>query len=300
MIEDKVFYESLLDNLYDGVYYVDSERRITYWNKSAERLTGYGKSNVLGRPCHDNILMHINEKGERLCETLCPLAQTIEDGQPREIALFFNHRDGHRVPVSARIAPIRDAEDRIIGAVQVFSDNSAGMELQRRIEELQKLALLDPLTSLGNRRYVEINLRAKIDEMHRYHMPFGVLFLDIDKFKNINDTYGHETGDRVLGMIGRTLSSNLRPSDILGRWGGEEFVVIVSNVDTDGLRDIANRCRFLVERSSISQGDGQIHVTISIGGVLCEPEDTPKTLINKADQLMYESKTAGRNRVTIR
>lgn len=299
MVEDKVFYESLLDNLYDGVYYVDRSRTITYWNKSAERLTGYDQASVLGRPCHDNILMHINEAGESLCKRECPLAETMKDGRPRESGVYLHHRDGHRVPVSVRVAPIRDAEDLIIGAVEIFSDNSVGMELQRRVEELQKLALLDPLTSLGNRRYIEINLRSKLDEMRRYHMPFGILFMDIDRFKDINDTYGHVIGDGVLKMIGRTLSGNLRPSDMLGRWGGEEFVAILTNLDAEGLYEIANRCRFLVEQSSLSADGRKLRATISIGATLCQPEDTPDTLMERADGLMYQSKLSGRNLVTV-
>lgn len=299
MIEDKVFYESLLDNLYDGVYYVDRNRNITYWNKSAERLTGYDQMSVLGRPCHDNILMHINEEGENLCKIGCPLAETMKDGRPREVGVYLHHRDGHRVPVSVRAAPIRDAEDRIIGAVEVFSDNSVGMELQRRVKALQKLALLDSLTNLGNRRYIEINLRSKLDEMRRYHLPFGILFMDIDRFKDINDTHGHIVGDEMLKMIARTLSGNLRPSDMLGRWGGEEFVAIIANLDEEGLYEIANRCRFLVEQSSLSTDGKKLRATISIGATLCQPEDTLDALMERADSLMYQSKLAGRNLVTV-
>ncbi len=299
MIEDKVFYESLLDNLYDGVYYVDRGRNITYWNKSAERLTGYDRASVLGRPCHDNILMHINEEGESLCKSDCPLAETMKDGRPREVGVYLHHRDGHRVPVSVRVAPIRDAEDRIIGAVEIFSDNSVGMELQHRIDELQKQAMLDPLTSLGNRRYLEINLRSKLDEMHRYHMSFGILFMDIDRFKDINDTHGHVIGDEVLKMIGRTLSGNLRPSDMLGRWGGEEFVAILTNLYEQGLYEIATRCRVLVEQSSLSLQGRNLHATISIGATLCRPEDILDSLMERADNLMYRSKLAGRNLVTV-
>ena len=298
MIEDRVFYESLLDNLYDAVYYVDQDRRITYWNRSAEGLTGYRRAEVLGRFCQDNILRHINEEGESLCEGQCPLAKTLKDGKAREIGVYLHHKDGHRVPVSLRIAPILDTDNDIIGAVEIFSDNSFGKALERRVEELQKLALLDPLTSLGNRRYIEMNLRTKLDEMRRYQMPFGVLFMDIDRFKNINDTYGHDIGDEVLTMIGKTLSSNLRPSDMLGRWGGEEFVAIVANINKDELKDIANRCRVLVEQSSLSVNGEKVRATISIGVTLCQPADSLDALMRRADHLMYQSKASGRNRVT--
>ena len=163
----------------------------------------------------------------------------------------------------------------------------------------QKLALLDSLTNLGNRRYIEINLRSKLDEMRRYHLPFGILFMDIDRFKDINDTHGHVVGDEMLKMIARTLSGNLRPSDMLGRWGGEEFVAIIANLDEEGLYEIANRCRFLVEQSSLSADGKKLRATISIGATLCQPEDALDALMERADSLMYQSKLAGRNRVTI-
>ena len=99
-------------HLYDGVYFVDQERRITYWNSGAERLTGYRREDVLGKRCSDNILMHINDEGMNLCEKQCPLEETIIDGQPRDIEAYLQHRDGHRVPVSIRVAPVRGAEPR--------------------------------------------------------------------------------------------------------------------------------------------------------------------------------------------
>ena len=100
------FYRELLDNLYEGVYYVDRQRRITFWNKAAETITGYSRREVLGHKCFQNLLKHVDDQGVSLCLSACPLAQTIQDGQPRSTSVYLHHKDGHRLPVAVRVAPL--------------------------------------------------------------------------------------------------------------------------------------------------------------------------------------------------
>ncbi len=293
------FYKSLLDNLSDGIYFVDCQRKIIYWNKGAERISGFCADEVQGSYCWNNILKHINEQGLMLCHSICPLAATILDGQPREASVYLHHKDGHRVPVLVRTAPLYDVHRDIIGAIEIFSDNTLQSMITQRVSELEKLALLDPLTQLANRRYIEMNLHSRLEELRRYQWPFGILFLDIDHFKLINDTYGHAMGDEILRMVARTFTANMRTSDIVGRWGGEEFVAIVRNIDYQNLYNFAERLRILVAESHLIKESAVIQVTISIGGTLACADDTVESLLQRADQLMYQSKTAGRNRVTL-
>ena len=116
MKKTKTFYEGILDNLYDGIYFVDRTRKITYWNKAAERITGFRRSEVLGAPCHDHILNHINDEGDPLCQSECPLAKCIETGQPTEAEAYLHHKEGYRLPVSIRVTPILDQDGNVIGA----------------------------------------------------------------------------------------------------------------------------------------------------------------------------------------
>jgi diguanylate cyclase (GGDEF)-like protein/PAS domain S-box-containing protein len=292
------FFRGILDTLHDGVYFVDVNKRITYWNKGAERITGYKSSDAVGICCSDNLLVHIDDKGGNLCKAGCPLAQTLMDGRVRETEAYLQHKDGHRLPVFIRVSPLRDSGGRIVGAVETFSDNSSKAALLHRIDELQKESLVDPLTGLANRRCIDMKLHSRIDEMQRYGWPCGLLFLDIDNFKIVNDTYGHTVGDRVLMMVARTLSSNLRSHDLLGRYGGEEFVAIITNVTISKLYSFANRLRLLVEKSSLDTEYSLIRVTVSIGATVVRPEDTIETAISRADLFMYNSKVGGRNRVS--
>lgn len=295
---DNEFYKSSLDKLYDGVYYVDRNRKIKYWNKAAERLTGYKSSEIIDKRCSD-ILTHIDDKGVNLCKEQCPLTKTIVDGRAREADLYLLHKDGHRVPVSIRMAPIRDLSGQIAGAVQIFSDKSPVVTVRQKLEQCEKMALLDSLTNSPNRRYIKMNLNSRLDEMSRYSRTFGVLFIDIDHFKKVNDIHGHDVGDEILKMIAKTLLNNLRPFDVLGRWGGEEFTAIIANVNEQQLYSIANRFRLLVENSALHKGSDIIQVTISIGATFAQSNDTMDTLLKRADQLMYHSKLSGRNRVSM-
>jgi diguanylate cyclase (GGDEF)-like protein/PAS domain S-box-containing protein len=299
MSKKEGFFRGILDSLQDGVYFVDMNRRITYWNKGAERITGYASSEAMGISCSDNLLVHIDDKGVNLCEAGCPLAQTLMDGLERETEAYLQHKDGHRLPVIIRVSPLRDSSGRIVGAVESFSDNSSKAALLQRIDQLQKESLVDPLTGLANRSCIDMKLHSRINEMQRYGWPCGVLFLDIDNFKIVNDTYGHNVGDRVLMMVARTLSSNLRAHDLLGRYGGEEFVAIITHADMAQLHSFADRLRLLVENSSHDTEHSTIRVTVSIGATVVRPEDTIETAITRADLFMYNSKISGRNRVSL-
>jgi len=292
-------YRRLLDTLYEGVYFVDKDRTVLYWNDAAERMTGYARGDVVGKHCWDGLLMHVNSRGGSLCAHECLLQAAMDQKKNMEAKVFFHHRDGHQVPVLVRTTPILGERGRVLGAMQIFSDNSSTENLGRKVRELERMALLDPLTKLGNRRYGEMNLSGKLRELKRYGWPFGILFIDIDRFKVVNDTYGHDAGDRVLRLVAVTISNGLRSSDMVSRWGGEEFVAIVASVDDEKLRLVGEKIRALVERSSIPFEDEQRNVTVSIGATLARKRDSVNTIIKRADTLMYRSKKEGRNRLSI-
>lgn len=292
-------YKAILDNLYDGVYFVDARCRITYWNRAAEQITGFTANDVVGRACHDNLLKHIDGEGAALCVTGCPLAASLADGQSREAEVYLHHKSGHRVPVHIRISPIHDETGRIVGAAELFSDNSVVSAISGRMAELEQLALLDPLTRLANRRFTENSIDNCVRGLDRYGWTTGIVFLDVDNFKQINDGYGHDTGDEVLRRIATTLLVNSRGFDFFGRWGGEEFLGVVRNVSATQLANVAEKLRMLIAHTTIPVGaESPLTVTISIGATLLQPDDTVESAVKRADHLMYQSKKAGKNRVT--
>lgn len=285
----------ILDDLYDGAYFLDKQRRITYWNSAAERLTGYTRQEVVGRCCAANILLHIDETGHSLCQGDCPAALTMVDGQAREAEIFLRHKQGHRLPVLARVSPIRDESGEIVAALELFADNSPRLEERARLKELERQAMLDPLTKLPNRRYLEGRIAGRLAELERNGWPFGVIFIDLDRFKHVNDCHGHDMGDRVLVMVSRAMEMNSRSFDTVGRWGGEEFLAVVPNVDLVTLAKVAERYRVLVRGSSLCEGGAHLSVTVSLGATLARPGESPDSLVGRADRLMYQSKQAGRD-----
>ena len=301
MPEDKDFYKEIIDHLYDGVYLVDRGRVITYWNKGAERITGYSGSDVIGRSCRDNLLNHVTANGDKLCQGQCPLAACMEDGEPREADVFLHHADGHRVPVLVRAAPMKDAEGNIVGAVETFTGDLGTMTVRRELHQLRRSVHTDHLTEIGNRAFIEGRVRAALGELkYRTEATMGLLFMDIDHFKGCNDAYGHEVGDKVLHMVAATLRHNMRKSDVIGRWGGEEFLALLYDVESvEHLKSIAEKLRTLVECSSLDLPDTSLAVTVSVGATLLLPSDTVYSLIDRADQLLYKSKRDGRNQVCV-
>ena len=295
------FYKNILDSIADGIYFLDKDRMITYWNKGAERITGYMSEEVIGMHCHDNILVHINENGEPLCGTdLCPAYKTIATGQTSKAdKIYLHHKDGSRVPVSVRIYPSHDEDGKITGAVEIFRENFSRIEIEQEVERLKNLALVDELTGVGNRRYGEIQLDACFNQLKRYNWSFGVLLLDIDNFKSVNDNYGHDTGDRILRMVAQTMLTNIRSFDKIVRWGGEEFLVVFLNIDEAEFKRSTERLMSLVSKAFLAVGECQINVTACIGATLCKHDDTHQTLIKRADDLMYQSKHSGPNKITI-
>ena len=298
--KDQGFYKDLVDNLYDGIYFVDRDRRITYWNHGAERISGYSSQEVIGLSCSQNILNHVSLDGELLCKKGCPLAACMEDGNIREAEVYMLHAGGHRLPVFVRAAPMKDEEGRIIGAVETFSKQAPSRIQLKEMDDLRHKANTDNLTGLRNRHYLEAVLNNLVVNSSQDTFNAAVLFFDIDHFKEINDTYGHDAGDKVLQTIARTVTNNLRTSDTIGRWGGDEFVIILSDIpSSDSLRRIANKLKILIEFSRTSLIAGDVAVTISIGGTLFKKGDSIDSLVKRADAAMYRSKQNGRNMVSV-
>jgi diguanylate cyclase (GGDEF)-like protein len=220
------------------------------------------------------------------------LTVCLTDGTANEVEIFLLHKQGRRVPVTARVHPLRSPDGLIIGAVQIFTDDTAEQDSRRDMDEMGRLAFLDLVTQLPNRRFVEMSLQTALSEYHVHKEPFGILVIDLDRFKLINDSFGHATGDHALLEVAKTLKGTLRPMDVVGRWGGDEFIAIVHHVNQEVLTQLAVRCCAMVAQTALPGGDGgSVFLSVSIGSTLALPGDTTENLIKRADELMYQNKT---------
>lgn len=288
----------IIKNLEVGVYVVSPERKILFWNDKATEITGYKPEEVIGTQCQDDLLKHVDGEGTELCLNNCPLVETIKDGQVHKALVYLRHKFGYRLPVRIKTLPVW-VDKKIKGAIEFFQENTEELNLLEELRESRERTLMCPLTEIGNRRYIELVLTHRLAEAKRLGNKLGVLFIDIDDFKHVNDAYGHLIGDIVLQMVARTIVKIMRPYDFVGRWGGEEIVVVAPHVNQDELYALGERIRNLISTSSIKTMHAHLGVTISVGATLSQNEDTVDSIIERADQMMYESKRNGKNQVTI-
>ena len=294
-------YQELLSYLYEGVYVVDQNRKIVFWNTGSEQITGFSAEEVISSHCYNNILRHVTADGRELCFDGCPLHHTLATGEIQEADVFLHHKEGHRIPVKVKSIPVYDDNENIVAAIEVFTDERYKQETYSENRKLKEMLVTDPLTQIYNRRNLDFHLASAKSEAEEFETTFGLLFFDLDNFKEINDNYGHDVGDEILKLAARTIAANIRGDDKLGRWGGEEFLAVIKIDHNQGLEKIANKLRLLVSKSAYKLENGEeLKVTVSIGGSLFKNGETITELVKRADSYMYESKENGRNKATIK
>jgi len=291
--------KSILENISDGVYYVDVNRKIFFWNKQAEKISGFSKEEVVGTHCTDNILRHVDEKGTELCKTECPLVYAFAHNTFVQKEVFLYNKKGHRVPVLVKVIPVVDSSNQAIGAVEIFNEITDTTTLKKKLNELKNLAFIDELTGVANRRGINFLIKEKIQEINRYKRMFAIFFIDLDNFKHINDTYSHQIGDKVLKMVAETLKMNLRTNDIVGRFGGDEFVVVSEIKDENSINEISQKIVMLINDSFFEEKGKTIRGSASIGAVFLREDDTVNKALKRADKFMYISKNKGKNNFTV-
>ena len=296
---EKLEFFRVLNNLYDAVWLVDSERHITHWNAGAEKLTGYTAGEMVGADCRDKGLVHLSEDGVDLCESICPLLDTDNLRDIREALVYIRHKEGHLVPAQARMVPIRDAKGHITGAAEIFSDRSVGDEIEKRLEELERLARLDVLTRLPNRRYVEEIVTAQLAELERFDRYFGIMMIDLDGFAKINEKFSTASGDDVLRMIARTWFLAARPFDTVARWEEDAFAVVSINLDREGLRSMAERFVMLLNNLLKPWDRSALGIGASIGATMVRRGDSTDSVILRAEKMLEEAKLGGGGQLVV-
>ncbi|WP_181049851.1 GGDEF domain-containing protein [Methylobacter tundripaludum] len=287
--------ENIMESLGDGVFSCDKEGLCIYVNRAALELMDLSISDVLGKDLRPAFHQHYAENRIYLSNK-CLIRRTTVDGQPRRGDHIFRHKNGRLIPVHLNVQPLV-IEGELDGVVVVFHDISERVNLIRRLEEL---ALYDPLTGLPNRRQLDDRLKTEFARLRRYGGEFTLILLDLDHFKQVNDSFGHPAGDVVLKAIAEALQKSLRANDLPSRLGGEEFAVLLPDTGLEEAGGLAERLRQTIEAMPIDVGKGQtINVTVSAGVARAIPSLDKETAIDAADQALYRAKVAGRNRVEL-
>ena len=285
-----------LDSIGDAVLSTDLTGAVIYLNPAAEALTGWSREAAIGRPLGE--VFHIIDRETRAIAR-DPLRLALDRNQT--VGLTPNcvlvRRDGHESAIEDSAAPIHDHQGRVTGAVIVFRDVGAAIEMSR---QMAHLAQHDALTGLPNRLLLGDRLTVAIALAARHRKPIGVLFIDVDEFKELNDTFGHAAGDRLLRAIGKRLTESLRRSDTVSRYGGDEFVVVLTEIERAA--DAANVARKLLAAlgEPFLVAEAPLIVRTSIGLSLYPVHATEAaTLIANADAAMYAAKREGKGAVHV-
>ena len=295
-------FRSILDALHDGVYVVGPDHTIVYWSAGAERITGYSPDEVVGRRCDDAILAHTDLTGRSLCAGGCPIRHCMDAGRPHDVReVFLKRKDGRRLAVYVKTT-VLEIEGRRHG-VEVFGEleTVAGKELVARIQELSDSAVTDPLTGLFNRRYLDAVLAQQFAMYRRLGRRYGIIQMDVDVLKEINDRLGHATGDEAIRFIAGVLADNVREMDVAARFGGDEFVVVCGVAGREHLEAYGRRLMRLVHDSCFVPAErAGLRLTVSAGGTLVTDDDVDeREALRRADRAMYAAKRSGRREFVV-
>ena len=278
----------------DGVVTVDAEGRIEYLNPVAEDLTGWRIEDAVGRPL-DEIFRGFHEE---TCEPLeNPLAMAMERNRSMKSVrpTLLIRRDGNELYIESTASPIRNDKGEVSGGALVFHDVSESRELNRR---LSYQASHDILTGLVNRREFENRVDRALKSARARETSYALLYMDLDRFKIINDTCGHQAGDTLLGQLGALLKARIRWRDCLARLGGDEFAVLLESCSLDEAMRSAESLVAAIDDFKFNWEDRTFKLTASIGVVpITADNQDVATIINAADAACQAAKEGGRNRV---
>lgn len=286
-------FRSVVDAAYDAIITIDQQHHITLFNRAAENLFGYSSAEMLGEPIERLLPQKFREHHARYVQQFArsPVRSRQMDERNR---VYGQHRDGSLLPVEIAISKIN--VEGLIEFTAVIRDITDRVRL---MDLLQKQAVTDELTGLPNRReFLDV-----VEKVLAQDEALSVFILDIDHFKKINDSYGHDVGDEVLRILAKVGMASSRKADVFARWGGEEFVAALPGTDADGARVVAEKLRLKFEQQDFAhewRNGNAVPFTVTIGVTTRAPgERDLNAMLKRADEALYRAKESGRNRVEV-
>ena len=294
--EYSLFEAKLLDNMYDAVVFVNSKGLIVAWNHGSERLTGIAGASIRQQQWQPEILKLSDEKGQPISGAECPVLAAVTSGVQSLRRLTVSGRSGRIVAVDTHVIPVIGGDGATQGAILILHDASSETSLEERCQSLADKATRDPLTLVAN--------RAEFDRVHamfvtahqQQQAPCALLMCDLDRFKVVNDSYGHQAGDEAIKCLAALLKGACHPGDFVARYGGEEFVVLLADCDNATACRRAEQIRVALSQLPQPRMNGK-SITVSFGVTEIQPGDTAETMLRRADRALLTAKENGRNQV---
>lgn len=295
------FLNTIFDSIKDPFSIIDCEFRIIRANEAYAQMRNKEVGELIGRKCHE-----VLQNKSVVCDD-CVVKKTLESADPCAKDKRLSFPDGTEVWVEIYTYPILDEDGKVSHVIEYTRDitgrKKAEEERGRLIEKLEFLSNTDMLTGLLNRRALIARLEYEIERAQRYGAELSLILCDIDRFKEINDSFGHAEGDRALRIVSEILKCSLRKSDIVGRYGGDEFMIIMPGTTAKGAEEFAERLRHVVEHTGFQTINGKsVMMSVSLGVTrlhIHERDAGHDALVRRADAALYNAKKKGRNTVCL-
>lgn len=306
---EQVLYQNIVDRINVGVFVVDKDFNICLWNKFMELHSEKKADDLVGKPLFDCFpelpKTWLSKKIESvfLLKNFAfsswqqrPYLFKFLNNRPLTSNIEYMHQDCTFLPIKNEKGEVSNV---CITLVDVSDTSIYQTMLQGAMESLKEISIRDALTGIFNRRHLDDILSTEFKRAKRYKTPLSLILFDLDDFKTINDSYGHMAGDEVIRKTAKHMSEILRNSDTAGRFGGEEFLIILPGIKHDGALGLAERLRQQLESSPVIFNGQEINVTISMGISELNSHNRYEDLVKEADLALYDSKAAGKNKATL-
>jgi diguanylate cyclase (GGDEF)-like protein/PAS domain S-box-containing protein len=298
-LNDPEIYQTVLDSLETGVYIVDRNRRIRFWNGGAEQITGYLRQDVVGRFLRDHLLTTIDEAKDLDSDTSDPINLVFRDGKSSIMDVSILHKNGYRVPVVLHTNPIRNSRGAVVGAAESFEKNRSASDWTRRQAGFADFGCLDAVTGVAAQSFMETQLRENLITFVEHSIPFGILMVQIDHMDQLRASRGPGVVPTILRIIAQSVENCLRPTDLVGCWGENQFIAILLECRETEVALVGERVRRMIGQSEIEWWGDRFSVTSPVGGAGCRAGDSAELLVARADASLKESVERGGNCVTV-
>ncbi len=292
--ENPEIFRHVLENLQTGVYFVDRDQKILFWNEGAEKITGYLSQEVVGAFCRENLQAPEHGSQNILSDAAESITTAIRDGKPTISEISIRHKEGHRIFVRLRGVPIRNNHGAIIGAAESFDESLSGSDWDRRRKKLAGYGCLDQVTGVLNKSVILSHLRESLATFAEQPVPFSILCVEVDHMDKIRASYGMAVVGPVLRVAAQTIENSLRPTDFLGRIADNRFLAVLSECGADDIRSVSERLKKIVGASEVSWWGDTWPVTASFGGATVQMGDSTESIIERAERFLLKATAAGR------
>jgi PAS domain S-box-containing protein/diguanylate cyclase (GGDEF)-like protein len=279
---DPEIYRDILDSLQIGVSVLDLESKIVFWSDGAEEITGYTRIDVLGHSYTDNILQHCDQKSCEMCSDHCPIGAAFHNAKPVETVGSIHHKSGYRTPVHVWAIPLRDQHGSIIGIIQTFEGEEAihGPDPQDR--HLKEHGWLDEITGLLNHTMMQSHLSETLGTFSALGIPFGIATIEMPQLGQFRGRYGEGATRAILQVLARSLRNAVWPTDFVGRWSDNRFLVILMGCNEDSLHAVAARILHMMAGATIRWWGEELSAAVACGHTATLPGDTVESLLQRA------------------